>query len=165
MKRAAAVLMLALLVGCQPQGEPSRGLAVVVDVIDGDTLTVDTAAGERVRVRVLGIDAPEAAKDGKPAECGASEAREALAALVDDRQVGLTADSRSDVEDRYGRRLAYVDVDGLDVGAALIQAGWAAAWHPRSAVEPERGPSYQKAQKRAQAAGSGLWSTCPTVGR
>ena len=48
MKRAAAVLMLALLVGCQPQGEPSRGLAVVVDVIDGDTLTVDTAEGERV---------------------------------------------------------------------------------------------------------------------
>jgi len=171
MKYAAAALICALLTGCEALAAPTPAAPTpsaplrVVEVLDGDTLRVETSTGDRVRVRVLGIDAPEEAKDDVPAECGASEARDALAALVDDQRVGLTTDARSDTEDRYGRRLAYVDVDGLDVGAALVEAGWAAAWYPSSAVEPERYRHYRKAQERAQRSRVGLWGYCDAVGR
>ena len=171
MKYAAAALICALLTGCEALAPPTPAASTpdaplrVVEVLDGDTLRVETSTGDRVRVRVLGIDAPEEAKDDVPAECGASEARDALAALVDDQRVGLTTDARSDTEDRYGRRLAYVDVDGLDVGNALIEAGMAAAWHPRTAPAPERWNTYLAAQLLAQDAGKGLWATCPAIGR
>ncbi len=154
MRAAAAVALVAMmLAGCQlvdAQPEPPRTLAVVA-IVDGDTITATTPEGERVRVRVLGIDAPEVAKDGQPAECGAEDARTALASLIEGRDVALSADPASDREDRYGRVLGYLAAGEVeDVGTALIEAGMAAAWWPRNAAEPTRGASYSTAQARAQ---------------
>ncbi len=164
---AAAALLLAALAGCQhPTTQPEAGQRLdVVSVADGDTLTARTAAGDKVRVRILGIDAPEVAKDGQPAQCGADDARAALLALVDGQTVELIPDPVSDAQDRYGRLLGYVTAQGVDVGAALIDAGMAAAWYPRSAAEPSRSRSYRAAQVRAESAGAGLWNQCPTIGR
>ncbi|MFZ2427355.1 MAG: hypothetical protein WAW71_04340 [Propioniciclava sp.] len=48
---------------------------------DGDTFTALDATGEKVRIRLLGIDAPETADD-EPAICGADQATEALRRLI-----------------------------------------------------------------------------------
>jgi hypothetical protein len=87
-----------------------------VNVVDGDT--VDLSTGERVRI--IGIDTPERGA------CGFQEAADALAAMVTGKAVVVTAGARDDV-DKYGRILRYIDVDGTDVGLALIQQGLAIA--------------------------------------
>lgn len=137
----------------------------VIRVADGDTLTV-RIAGKDERVRLLGIDAPERAKDGQPAECGAAAARAELRRLVGSSPVIITADPVSDDRDRYDRLLAYVMTeDGADVGLDHIEGGFAAAWHPSSEPEPSRYLRYRTAETTARLHGVGLWATCPTIGR
>lgn len=92
----------------------------VYGVVDGDTVDVRAADGTEERVRVIGIDTPERG------ECGFGEAGSALAALVLDQQVTLTAGARDD-RDRYDRVLRYVDVGDVDAGLRLIEDGLAIA--------------------------------------
>ncbi|MFZ2426758.1 MAG: thermonuclease family protein [Propioniciclava sp.] len=156
---------LILLAGCQPALQESAIRVRVVAVVDGDTLDAQTQEGDRVRVRLLGIDAPETAKRDAVGECGAEEARAALMALVQDRDVDLVQDARSDQVDRYGRRLGYIEVGGRDVGDELIRSGLVEAWWPRSATTPIRGSAYRSAQEAAQSSGAGSWAACPSLGR
>lgn len=95
--------------------------------------------GSTERVRLLGIDTPEFAHDGDAAQCGGEEAAERLAELLPEgTPVQLVSDSRADDEDRYGRLLRYVETDDGDAGATLITEGYAYAWTPDSAPDPER---------------------------
>lgn len=159
-------LVLPALPGCEAEPAPIGEVVTVQHIADGDTFTARDAAGVRVRVRVLGIDAPEAATDDKPAECGAGQARAALASLLTvGAPVTLELDPKTEPTDRYGRRLAYVAANGRDVGAELIANGMAAAWQPRSAATHARADRYRAAQNAAQEAHAGLWATCTSIGR
>jgi endonuclease YncB( thermonuclease family) len=94
--------------------------ALVVRVIDGDTLVL---AGE-IKVRVLGIDAPEMEKDGRPADFLAHKAKAALTELTLNRTVGLSYDRLR--YDHYGRLLAYLRLpDQTLVNAELVRRGLA----------------------------------------
>src|SRR5207248_8078288 len=64
----------------------------VTHVVDGDTVVVSTGQ----KVRIIGIDTPEAG------QCGYEEAATALAALVDGHAVTVTPGARDDA-DKYGR--------------------------------------------------------------
>lgn len=100
--------------------EEELPLSRVVRVVDGDTLLVAGSDGQPLRVRLFGIDAPEA---GEP--CGA-EATADLERTVGER-VRLLADERT--TDRFGRELRYVFTsDGMSVDAELIRHGSARAW-------------------------------------
>jgi endonuclease YncB( thermonuclease family) len=93
------------------------GAVVVTQVIDGDTIVIDT--GEHVRF--IGIDTPEVG------HCGADAATRNMRNLVYGKAVILFAGAR-DNTDKYGRLLRYVDLpDGTDTGLAQIQAGLAIA--------------------------------------
>jgi endonuclease YncB( thermonuclease family) len=92
-------------------------------VIDGDTLSVSGT-----RVRLEGIDAPEAGQtcrrqNGFTWSCGAS-ATAAIRSLVGGRHV--TCKPRG--SDRYGRTLATCFVDGQDINAAMVRQGYAWAY-------------------------------------
>lgn len=97
-------------------------------VVDGDTL-----AFGKVRVRLEGIDAPEAAQrclrsDGTPYPCG----KMATAALL--MQIG-TDDIVCDIaeKDRYGRGIAVCrTMYGLDLNKWMVRTGWAAAYRAYS---------------------------------
>ena len=92
----------------------------VTHIVDGDTLDVTPSDGSTpVRVRVVGIDAPE------QGTCEADAATMALAGLVQDRQVVLTPGGDGEDTDAYGRSLRYVDLDGIDAGLRLIEDGFA----------------------------------------
>lgn len=97
----------------------------ITDVVDGATLRAETPAGRDLgRVRLLGIDAPETAHDGDPAECYANEATELLAGLIPPgTSVTLAADPQQPDRDVYGRLLRYVDHRGEDLSEALLDAG------------------------------------------
>lgn len=98
---------------------PSLALAwpgVVLDVHDGDTLTVRRTSGDVVKVRLYGVDAPELAQPGGP------EARDYLRAMLADAG---TVDVRTMDTDRYGRVVGRVQHGDVDVNAALLDAGQA----------------------------------------
>lgn len=145
-------------------GPPLSTLAVA-SVADGDTFTGVDEDGRRVRVRLLGIDAPEVSHDGVEAECGAELAAAALRGLLSGRTVTVTGDPVADPTDRFGRVLGYVTLDGRDVARTLVETGMAAAWYPSGEPRPTRFADYRRAEQAAISAGVGLWSDCPTVGR
>jgi micrococcal nuclease len=132
--------------------EPSRSPqeALVVQVIDGDTLML--AGG--IKVRVLGIDAPEMERDGQPADFLAHQAKATLAELILNRTVSLSYDRLR--YDQYGRLLAYLFLpDQTLVNAELVRRGLARVYF----IAPNL--RYQKelltAQQEAIEAQRGVW--------
>lgn len=113
----------------------------VVGVADGDTLTV-VDGGRQVRVRLWGIDAPER---GQP---WSRRSRDALAARAMHRQAVVSTRG----SDAYGRTLARVSVDGVDLGDAQLADGL--AWVYRR-YSKDRAMIALEAEARA--AKRGLW--------
>ena len=104
--------------GVEPKGPPRE--ALVSHVIDGDTLVLDGGA----RVRLLGIDAPEMERDGRPAEFLAHKAKGALAELTQGKRLRLEYDQLR--YDHYGRLLAYLFLaDNTMINAELVRQGLA----------------------------------------
>jgi len=122
-------------------------MARVTRVIDGDTIVIEGG----VRVRYIGVDAPELYPEAQA--CGI-EARQANCRLVEGKTVRLERDV-SDT-DRYGRWLRYVYVDGVMVNAELVRQGLARA----RAYPPDT--KYQDCLREMEAeagrAGRGLWA-------
>lgn len=96
----ALLFGVAALAGCAPVSAES-GSAVVLRVVDGDTLDVRDDGRGRLRVRVLGINTPETKP---PAQCwGGAEATEFAEATLLNKRVVLVGDPSQDARDRYGR--------------------------------------------------------------
>jgi len=94
----------------------------VTRVVDGDTIIVHyTFAGMEATesVRLLNIDTPER---GEPQY---DEATEALRSLVAGKSVRLEFEEPGTVErGNFGRLLAYVFVNGLNVNVEMVRQGW-----------------------------------------
>jgi len=116
-------------------------------VVDGDTFTLGPD-----RIRLWGVDAPEGRQichDGRGQDyrCG-DVARDQLKALIGDRPV----ECRQRDRDQYGRSVSQCWAGGVDLGAAMVQAGWAVEYRNFS-----RG-TYAAAEAQAKAAKRGLWA-------
>ena len=129
------------------------GRARAVEVIDGGTVRLES--GETVRL--AGIQAPKLGSDGSGAGGWplAREARQALAALVQGRRVGLAfAGPRRDRHGRLRAHLVRAD-DGAWIQGALLAAGLARVMSrvdERAAV-----PEMLGLERRARAARLGIW--------
>ena len=133
-------------------------------VSDGDTIVVADGQGTRLgSVRILGLNAPELAHNGSPAECYGVAARDRLRGLLQDMEIQLVDDSRAPARDRFGRRLAYVEVGGQDVSALMIREGFAVEFHLPSAGPGDRSAVYARAEDAAAAARRGIWAACPST--
>ncbi|MBM4284218.1 MAG: nuclease [Deltaproteobacteria bacterium] len=143
-----AALWLSTACQAQPAGAPAE--AVVAKVSDGDTVVLE--GGQKVRL--LGIDAPELEKEGKPAEFLAHKARAELAGLVQGKKVRLEYDKLR--HDHYGRVLAYLFLpDGVFVNAELVRQGWVRVYliPPNLRFKEE----LVAAQRQGMATGRGIW--------
>ncbi len=120
----AALVVVAASAAAPPATAQQTASVTVVRAVDGDTIETRADDGTVATVRLIGIDTPESVKPGAPVECGGPEAAAATEGLVG-RRVTLTADPTQDRTDRFGRVLAYVDLDGVDAGLALVRAGLA----------------------------------------
>jgi micrococcal nuclease len=134
-------------VGCAPGSpatpSPSTSTVATFRVVDGDTIEAETSI-----VRLVGINAPEVG------ECGHDAASAALQALLGAGPLTLTREI-SDV-DEHGRLLRYVEVAGVDTGAAMLEGGWAIA-----RIDPpdtSRSDAYVSLEAAARASGKGLWA-------
>lgn len=129
-------------------------LARVVRVADGDTITVEIN-GQEFRVRYIGINTPERANFGDPAEPCAAEATAANRALVEGETVRLVRDV-SDV-DRFDRLLRYVYVGDTFVNEVLVRDGYAEA--VRYAPDVEYFERFRELEQQAAAARRGCHPT------
>jgi micrococcal nuclease len=104
--------------------------ASVVQVMDGDTFLADARVWPghtiRVSVRIRGIDAPEIRTRCEAEKLAGEAARERLVSLVGEGPVLV---SNIGGGKYYGRVLADVfTLDGLEIGAALLDEGHAVAY-------------------------------------
>lgn len=127
----------------------------VVRVIDGDTF-VASIDGERKKVRILSIDTPESVKRNTPVECYALKASHFTKQRLSGETVKLVFDV--DRKDKYGRVLAYVELNGQDFGERLIKRGLAKTM--TIAPNLSRSFTYAREEKRARRADRGLWGAC-----
>jgi endonuclease YncB( thermonuclease family) len=110
---------------------------------DGDTVTCLDADGRHVRIRLLGIDAPELDQPGGLAS------RKALAAKLSGGVVRVVGDAR----DQHGRLLCTLFIDDRDLNRELVAEGW--AWAFGGFVEDE---DLVAAESAARRGGRGLWA-------
>lgn len=92
----------------------------VTKIVDGDTIEVRNESRWEDVVRLIGIDTPEKGR------CGFQESSQFLTELLEGKVVELVKGGTQN-RDRYGRHLRYVEIEGIDVGRALLDAGWAIA--------------------------------------
>jgi micrococcal nuclease len=127
--RRAVILLAALLVATSLPAEsaPRR----TIRVIDGDTVK---ASNLRAPVRVFGYDAPEIHKSVRSGyRCEAElqlglRAKQLLEELL--APTNEVVVKRTKHFDDYGRRVAVVTSNGVDVGETLVGHGLAKAWTP-----------------------------------
>ncbi|MEZ4403315.1 MAG: thermonuclease family protein [Kofleriaceae bacterium] len=154
--RAAAVVVVAATAACgspAPTCGPSSG--VVARVIDGDT--IDLASGERVRY--LLIDTPESTNGAT--DCYGVNAAQANHDLVLGKTVDLVYDD-AQCTDRFGRLLAYVSVDGVEVNSLLVERGYACFLYiPPAGTDREL--EFENLELAARTSGRGMWSACAVV--
>ena len=140
MSAAPWLLACALLAALGARAETIEG--EVVSIADGDSFVL-SVKGERVKVRLDQIDAPEYRQPWS------RRAKEALAKKLAGCKVAFT----TDYDDRYGRRVGRARCGGRDVNRELVREGH--AW-----VYPYklRDESLLADEKRARAERVGLWS-------
>jgi endonuclease YncB( thermonuclease family) len=109
------LLLVALLTICSPG--PRNNC-----VVDGDTFWL---AGEKIRI--ADIDTPEINGECASEKARAMQARDRLRVLLNSGDFIVHREG----EDRYGRTLAVVMIDGRSVGDALVSEGLARTWSGR----------------------------------
>lgn len=120
----------------------------VTSVHDGDTITLQTDAGNK-KIRLAGIDAPEIK------QAFGTEARDALRQCVLNQSV--TVDTTK--HDRYGRSVGKVVLDGDDINLRQVTRGFAWVYVKYlGELTAEDRLKYQSAQEAAQQGRLGLWS-------
>ncbi|MCU0446990.1 MAG: thermonuclease family protein [Microscillaceae bacterium] len=132
--------------------------ATVVEIIDGDTLLVNTQKyGKNIKLRLCGIDCPEQHDDSHHFDQVAHEATEFLAELLPVRTpIFLEFDHIK--KDKYGRLLAFVYVSktGKSVNAELIRRGYAFAKPYKNNLKHAQ--EFKKLESQAQRKRWGVWS-------
>lgn len=149
---APLIVVLAMTVAC-PRPSSSMG-GVVTKVYDGDTLLISKGEGASVVVRLVAIDAPERSKTpGAPSQPFSRKSRDYLSSRVKGRQVTV----RSWGNDRYGRLLGEIYVDGENINIEMVRQGLAEVYRGRP-PEGLRLLEYRSAESRAREYGIGIWS-------
>jgi len=163
---ATVVLLTPTVMGASdtaPPTPPASGeQALVVDVIDGDTIRIERDDGTVERVRYIGIDTPEIGHaPGERDEPFGREAAQANAQLVADRSVLLERDVSD--RDRYERLLRYVWVE-LPEGWLMVNGELAArglAEVRAYAPDTRHHDWLSQLHDEAVAAGLGMYDTTP----
>lgn len=138
---------------CAPAG-PTQ-VVRVARVVDGDTLKLVDGRS----VRLIGLNAPERARGGRPAEPLAEAAWQRLQALVEQAGERVSLWPGRQARDHYGRILAHAYVAGRNLEAQLLREGlgYLVALSPNVALAG----CQAAAEREAREARLGLWARDP----
>jgi endonuclease YncB( thermonuclease family) len=127
----------------------------VVGIADGDTVTVLDSANTQYKIRLMGIDAPE------KKQAYGNRSKVALSDLMFNKQVSVEYTK----QDKYGRTLGKITVDGIDANLEQVKTGM--AWHYKKYQNEQSVDDrliYAQAEEQARSARLGLWQdTEPTA--
>ena len=165
---AAGVICIVsvLAAGCRTADEPRLATvdtivasnAVVLDVVDGDTVDLDID-GTVERVRLIGIDTPETVKPNTPVQCYGPEASAYTKSILP-ASTPVRLERDAEARDAYGRLLGYVyrATDGMFVNLAIVAGGYARPFP----FEPNttHADRFADAARAARQAHLGLWGAC-----
>lgn len=131
-----------------PEAAREAFAATVVGIDDGDSFVARRRDGTKIRIRIAGIDAPEKSQPW------AALARKRLRELLHGREIAIVALKT----DRWGRRVALIEVDGADPALTMLADGlaWHFARYDRDLPAPLR-LRYAQAQAKARERQAGLW--------
>lgn len=121
----------------------------ITRISDGDTIHVTDDDGQKHKIRMAHIDAPELK------QAYGTRSRDHLASVAERAKVRVKV---FDI-DRYGREVAQVFVGKTDLNLKQIQEG--AAWHYESYAKKQQNKlafaEYSASQKQAKRNRKGLW--------
>lgn len=117
----------------------------VVAVTDGDTIKV-LQDGNQKKVRLYGVDTPE------KKQAFGQKAKDFTASLVAGKMVAVEPVD----QDRYGRTVGLVTVDGLSLNEELVKKGF--AWVYRQYCKRGECSEWLVFESQAKAAKIGLWA-------
>ena len=159
---AAFVVVLAGLVLASPaQAYPAmpqgiQGPFTVLKVVDGDTIHV-SANGQKLKIRMIGLDTPETVDPRKPVQCFGLEASAQAKTILGGQSVCLETDPSQDSVDRFGRTLAYVWTEsGRLFNLDMIADGFAFEYTYDLPYRYQQ--DFKAAENDARAQERGLWS-------
>lgn len=120
----------------------------VVGVADGDTITILDNTNTQYKIRLAGIDAPE-----KKQPFG-NVSKKSLSDLVYGKQVTIDWNK----QDRYGRTVGKVLIDGVDANLEQVKRGFAWFYKKYQNEQPLQDRlDYLHAQEAAETSKVGLW--------
>ncbi len=116
----------------------------VIDVTEGDTLSLESSVGPLIKVRLKEVDAPQS---------GQTFGRQARQ-WVEEQALGKRVSIEYDSVDRYGRAIGVATLpDGRNLNKELLRLGY--AWHYRVHFPVDE--SLRELEYRAWGKKSGLW--------
>lgn len=132
-------VLLTLVVSSQAWAQPFT----VVGIMDGDTVKVLSDDKREVKCRLYGIDAPE------KNQAFGQASKQSLSDLIYRRKV----DVKIVDQDRYGRSVCQISINGVDVNREQVVRGM--AWMYRRYCNDA---TYSQAESIAKAKRTGLWA-------
>jgi endonuclease YncB( thermonuclease family) len=131
---------------------PRLLVANVDRVSDGDTLIATSANRTKLRIRLLGIDAPEIPHGNKPGQPFGEEARDYLDHLIGGKAVRLDAYG----PDHYHRVLAVIWDEQVNVNLLMVAMGYAEVY--RGAPCQAYCRELEQAEAKARQDRVGMWA-------
>ncbi|OCG41958.1 thermonuclease family protein [Gilliamella sp. Bif1-4] len=116
----------------------------VVKVIDGDTVDILTIKKQKIRVRLLDIDAPESK------QAYGNVSRKYLASLVAGKNVFV----KENKKDIYKRTLGTIFLNKVNINAKMVEQGYAWAYRYKGVANNKM---MVKLETRAKQNKKGLW--------
>lgn len=127
---------------------------VVVSCYDGDTCRLRASDNLNVKVRLIGIDAPEVASiKSKKGQEFSEKSKQFINSYIRGKVVNLKNYS----QDHYGRNLAEIFLNGVNVNLKMVKEGMAEVYRGKVDKDFNIEP-YLKAEENAKKLKIGIWS-------
>jgi endonuclease YncB( thermonuclease family) len=150
-----ACILLVVALGCGDTGSaasPRSLVATVQHVADGDSVTVLADNGTKLRIRLLGIDAPEIGHGTKPDQPFGEDARDYLDHLVGGKTIRVDAYG----PDQYKRVLGVLWDAQVNVNLLMVAMGYAEVY--RGAPCQAHCRELEQAEAKARRDRVGMWA-------
>jgi micrococcal nuclease len=126
----------------------------VLNCHDGDTCRMRSSDNITLKIRLIGIDAPEVAnKKSKKSQTYGKESKEYINNLIKGKLVTL----KNYDTDQYGRNLSEIFLDKENVNLKMIEKGMAEVYKGKSDKKLNI-EIYQETEKKAKKSKIGIWS-------
>jgi len=116
----------------------------VIKVIDGDTVDILTPKKQKIRVRLLDIDAPESQ------QAYGNASKKYLASLIAGKSVFI----KENKKDIYQRTLGTIYLEQININAKMVENGFAWAYRYKGVVNNN---NMLKLESKAKQNKKGLW--------